>query len=77
MGSILAVALFYVQHQFEDTYWEQKSGWDYKTSAIEGCSVLKLPKILHWMSGNIGFHNIHHLSHNIPNYNLEKAYNEN
>jgi omega-6 fatty acid desaturase (delta-12 desaturase) len=77
MGSSLAVFFFYVQHQYEDVYWEEKENWDYETAAIEGCSNLKLPKIVQWASGNIGFHHIHHLSHAIPNYNLEKALNEN
>lgn len=77
MGSCLAVFFFYVQHQYEDVYWEKKENWDYATAAIEGCSNLKLPRIVQWASGNIGFHHIHHLSHSIPNYNLEKAFKEN
>jgi acyl-lipid omega-6 desaturase (Delta-12 desaturase) len=69
------VWLFYVQHQFEDTYWERSENWDFLTAAIKGSSFYKLPKTLQWFSGNIGFHHIHHLSSRIPNYNLEKCHN--
>jgi len=71
------VYLFYVQHQFEYTYWRRKTEWDYFHAAIKGASYFKLPKILQWFSGNIGFHHIHHLSPKIPNYLLEKAHKEN
>jgi omega-6 fatty acid desaturase (delta-12 desaturase) len=69
------VWLFYVQHQFEDVYWEHSEEWDYTRAALEGSSFYKLPKILQWFSGNIGFHHIHHLSARIPNYNLERCHN--
>jgi omega-6 fatty acid desaturase (delta-12 desaturase) len=68
------VWLFYVQHQFEDTYWERHEKWSYVRQALEGSSFYKLPKILQWFSGNIGFHHIHHLSPRIPNYNLQKCH---
>lgn len=68
------VWLFYVQHQFEGVYWDRAEGWDYTRAALEGSSFYKLPKILQWFSGNIGFHHIHHLSSRIPNYNLEKCH---
>jgi acyl-lipid omega-6 desaturase (Delta-12 desaturase) len=68
------VWLFYVQHQFEDVYWERGEDWDYTRAALEGSSFYKLPKILQWFSGNIGFHHIHHLSARIPNYNLERCH---
>jgi omega-6 fatty acid desaturase (delta-12 desaturase) len=68
------VWLFYVQHQFEGVYWERAGEWDYATAALHGSSFYKLPKILQWFSGNIGFHHIHHLSSRIPNYNLERAH---
>jgi len=71
------VYLFYVQHQFENTYWRRKPEWDYFQAAIKGASFFKLPKIMQWFSGNIGFHHIHHLSPKIPNYLLEKAHYEN
>ncbi len=66
--------MFYVQHQYEDTYWEGREGWDYTTAAIEGSSFYKLPRILQWFTGNIGFHHIHHLSSRIPNYHLERCH---
>jgi omega-6 fatty acid desaturase (delta-12 desaturase) len=67
--------LFYIQHQFEDAYWERDEQWDYTAAALQGSSYYKLPRILQWFSGNIGFHHIHHLSSNIPNYNLERCHN--
>lgn len=68
------VWLFYVQHQFEDTYWRKTDEWDYLTSAMQGSSYYRLPKVMQWFSGNIGFHHIHHLSSRIPNYNLEACH---
>ena len=72
-GSV-GVWLFYVQHQFEGVYWERRDDWDYATAALQGSSFYKLPKVLQWFSGNIGFHHIHHLSPRIPNYHLEKCH---
>ena len=69
------VWLFYVQHQFEDAYWERREDWDYTAAALQGSSFYKLPRILQWLSGNIGYHHIHHLSSRIPNYNLERCHN--
>ncbi len=69
--------LFYVQHQFDDVSWDRSQKWDYKTAAIEGSSFLKLPAILQWFTGNIGFHHIPHLSPKIPNYNLARCHYEN
>ena len=66
--------LFYVQHQFEDTYWASGKEWDYTAAAMEGSSYYNLPKILQWFSGNIGYHHIHHLNPMIPNYNLERCH---
>ena len=66
--------LFYIQHQFEGTYWERDQNWDYVDAALHGSSFYKLPKVLQWFSGNIGFHHIHHLSPRIPNYNLERCH---
>src|SRR5438552_4342404 len=73
-GSV-GVWLFYVQHQFEGVYWERREEWDYATAALQGSSFYKLPKVLQWFSGSIGFHHIHHLSPRIPNYHLEKCHN--
>jgi len=66
--------LFYVQHQFEGVYWERADDWDYATAALKGSTFYKLPRVLQWFSGNIGFHHIHHLSPRIPNYHLEKCH---
>ncbi len=66
----LGVWLFYVQHQFEDTYWSEGGNWDYVSSAMQGSSFYKLPAVMNWFSGNIGYHHIHHLSSRIPNYHL-------
>lgn len=68
------VWLFYVQHQFEDAYWEHGDDWDYTEAALLGSSFYRLPKVLQWFSGNIGFHHIHHLSPRIPNYHLERCH---
>jgi len=66
--------LFYVQHQFEGVYWERGEHWDYAQAALKGSSFYKLPRVLQWFSGNIGFHHIHHLSPRIPNYQLEECH---
>jgi omega-6 fatty acid desaturase (delta-12 desaturase) len=69
--------LFYVQHQFEDAYWQESGGWSYADAALRGSSYLKLPKVLQFFSGNIGLHHVHHLNARIPNYNLQRAHDEN
>ncbi|MGO9272931.1 MAG: fatty acid desaturase [Terriglobia bacterium] len=74
VSSSAGVWLFYVQHQFEGVYWERHDEWDYTAAGLQGSSFYKLPKVLQWFSGNIGFHHIHHLSPRIPNYNLEKCH---
>jgi omega-6 fatty acid desaturase (delta-12 desaturase) len=71
------VWLFYVQHQFRHVVWTNSENWDYKTVALKGSSLFKLPPILNWFTGNIGYHHIHHLSPLIPNYNLKKCNDEN
>jgi acyl-lipid omega-6 desaturase (Delta-12 desaturase) len=68
------VWLFYVQHQFEDTYWQSAEDWSYADAALSGSSYLKLPKLLQFFTGNIGLHHVHHLSARIPNYNLQAAH---
>ncbi len=69
------VWLFYVQHQFADAYWIRHEDWDYFEAALKGSSFYKLPAVLRWFSGNIGFHHIHHLSPQIPNYHLQRCHN--
>ncbi len=66
--------LFYVQHQFEGVSWERREDWDFFDAAIQGSSFYRLPKVLQWFSGNIGYHHIHHLSPRIPNYHLERCH---
>jgi omega-6 fatty acid desaturase (delta-12 desaturase) len=68
------VWLFYVQHQFEGAYWQRHEDWDYLAAALQGSSYYKLPRVLQWFSGNIGYHHIHHLSPRIPNYHLERCH---
>ncbi|MEJ6568772.1 MAG: fatty acid desaturase [Akkermansiaceae bacterium] len=75
VAAVSGVWLFYVQHQFEGVYWEREDDWNFTNAALEGSSFYKLPKVLQWFSGNIGFHHIHHLSSRIPNYNLEACHN--
>jgi omega-6 fatty acid desaturase (delta-12 desaturase) len=70
----LGVWLFYVQHQFEGAHWARGKEWDYTSAALRGSSFYKLPKILQWFTGNIGFHHIHHLSPRIANYHLERCH---
>jgi omega-6 fatty acid desaturase (delta-12 desaturase) len=71
------VWLFYVQHQFEDTYWQSGGDWSYADAALQGSSYLKLPRLLQFFSGNIGLHHVHHLSAKVPNYNLQRAHDQN
>jgi omega-6 fatty acid desaturase (delta-12 desaturase) len=71
------VWLFYVQHQFEDAYWQGADGWSFADAALRGSSYLKLPRVLRFFTGNIGLHHVHHLSARIPNYNLQRAHDEN
>ena len=75
VGGALGVWMFYVQHQFDDVYWERGEEWNYTAAALQGSTFYRLPKVLQWFSGNIGFHHIHHLSPRIPNYNLERCHN--
>lgn len=74
---IIAVWFFYVQHQHEPNYREWKENWEFLLAAIKGSTYYKLPKVFQWLTGNIGFHHIHHLNSRIPNYNLEKCAKEN
>jgi omega-6 fatty acid desaturase (delta-12 desaturase) len=75
-GSV-GIWLFYVQHQFEDAYWQSAEDWDYADAALRGSSYLKLPKVMQFFTGNIGLHHVHHLNARIPNYNLQRAHDEN
>lgn len=74
---IIAFWFFYVQHQHEHTFMQWTKNWDYLAAAIKGATFYKLPRVLHFLTGNIGYHHIHHLSSRIPNYNLRKCAMEN
>ncbi len=75
-GSV-GIWLFYVQHQFEDAYWQNAADWNYSDAALRGSSYLMLPRVLQFFTGNIGLHHVHHLNARIPNYNLQRAHDEN
>jgi omega-6 fatty acid desaturase (delta-12 desaturase) len=77
LAGAVGIWLFYVQHQFEDVYWERKEDWSYAASALRGSSYLRLPQPLQFFTGNIGLHHVHHLNARIPNYNLQRAHDEN
>lgn len=70
-GGIAGIWLFYVQHQFDPSYWARSEDWGSMEAALEGSSYYKLPKMLQWITGNIGLHHVHHLRPRIPNYNLQ------
>jgi omega-6 fatty acid desaturase (delta-12 desaturase) len=74
LAGAIGVWLFYVQHQFEDAYWQSSDSWSYDEAALKGSSYLRLPKVLQFFTGNIGLHHVHHLSTRIPNYNLQRAH---
>ena len=76
LGGAIGIFLFYVQHQFEDVYWERSGQWEFREAALRGSSHLKLPRVLRWLTGNIGVHHVHHLSVRIPNYRLQRAHDE-
>jgi acyl-lipid omega-6 desaturase (Delta-12 desaturase) len=72
-ASAIGVWLFFVQHQFEDTYWARNADWDRKTAAILGSSYYVMPPVLQWFTGNIGLHHVHHLCSQVPNYRLQEC----
>lgn len=76
IAGTIGVWLFYVQHQYEGVYWARHQDWDPMRAALEGSSYYKLPGILQWVTGNIGLHHIHHLRPRIPNYNLQRCYDD-
>lgn len=72
-GASVGVWLFYVQHQFERTYWEREPDWSHPDAALHGSSYYDLPRPLMWLTGNIGIHHLHHLSSRIPFYRLSEV----
>ena len=77
LGAGAGVWMFYVQHNFDPTYWERQDEWQFVKAGLDGSSFYKLPAVLNWFTGNIGFHHIHHLSPKIPNYKLPACHQEN
>jgi omega-6 fatty acid desaturase (delta-12 desaturase) len=76
VASVVGVWLLYVQHHFDGTYWQRDGTWDFGEAALRGSSYYALPRVLHWFTGNIGFHHVHHLDSNIPNYRLEACHRQ-
>ncbi|MGG1401210.1 fatty acid desaturase [Bacillus salipaludis] len=76
LSGAVGIWLFYVQHTFEDSYFEEDKDWEYVKAAVEGSSYYKLPKVIQFLTGNIGYHHVHHLSPRVPNYKLEEAHNQ-
>lgn len=76
LAGIFGIWLFYVQHQFEGVYWARHAEWNKLRAALEGSSYYKLPGVFQWMTGNIGLHHIHHIRPRIPNYNLQRCYDD-
>ena len=74
IAAMVGVWLFSVQHRFEQALWMREQSWHPVAAAIEGSSYLKLPRVLQWFTGNIGFHHVHHLNPRIPNYRLEACH---
>jgi omega-6 fatty acid desaturase (delta-12 desaturase) len=77
LAGAAGIWLFYVQHQFEGVYWQRQDTWSYAEASLQGSSYLRLPKVLQFFTGNIGLHHVHHLHARIPNYNLQRAHDEN
>lgn len=77
LAGAVGIWLFYVQHQFEDAYWQRREAWSFADAGLRGSSHLKLPRVLRFFTGNIGLHHVHHLNARIPNYNLQRAHDAN
>ena len=77
IAAMAGVWLFYVQHQFEDAYWASHDEWNYLDAALGGSTHLRLPALLQWCTGSIGFHHVHHAAPRIPNYRLQACHDEN
>lgn len=73
LTSWIGAWLFFVQHQFEESYWQPAGVWEFRSAALEGSSYYVLPPVLQWFTGNIGLHHIHHLCSAIPNYRLQEC----
>ena len=73
-ASIIGVWLFSLQHRFEGVHWSRREEWNVATASLQGSSHLRLPKLLQWLTGNIGFHHVHHLDPKVPNYRLQRCH---
>jgi omega-6 fatty acid desaturase (delta-12 desaturase) len=76
-GGAIAAWMLYIQHQYEETYYQSRSDWEFERAALQGSSFLSLPRALTWVVGNANYHHVHHLSAKIPNYRLRAAHEEN
>jgi omega-6 fatty acid desaturase (delta-12 desaturase) len=74
VASILGVWLFALQHRYDSARWRTKEDWRFAEAALDGSSWLRLPRVLQWLTGNIGFHHVHHLNPHVPNYRLGAAH---
>lgn len=74
VASIIGVWLFALQHRFDNSHWARQEAWSFSSASLDGSSCLKLPRVLQWFTGNIGFHHIHHLAPRVPNYRLQACY---
>jgi omega-6 fatty acid desaturase (delta-12 desaturase) len=77
LAASIGIWLFYIQHQFEHAYWASAPDWDFHEAALQGSSFYDLPVVLHWLTGYIGFHHIHHICTKIPNYRLRDCFTQN
>lgn len=77
LAGAVGIWLFYVQHQFENAYWQHRESWNFADAGLRGSSHLKLPRVLQFFTGSIGLHHVHHLNARIPNYNLQRAHEAN
>jgi omega-6 fatty acid desaturase (delta-12 desaturase) len=75
-GGVVAAWMLYIQHQYEETYFQAGGEWEFELAALQGSSYLRLPSALTWVVGNANYHHVHHLSARIPNYRLRAAHEE-
>jgi len=74
VASIIGVWLFALQHRFDGAVWVRQAQWSHSEASLQGSSCLRLPRILQWFTGNIGFHHVHHLAPRVPNYRLQACH---
>jgi omega-6 fatty acid desaturase (delta-12 desaturase) len=77
LAASIGMWLFYIQHQFEPAYWATGRNWDFQEAALKGSSFYDLPAVLHWLTGYLGYHHIHHICSKIPNYRLRECFRQN